>query len=49
MKNIAFDNAELELIKMSLRHCMESCKEGGKSGGCKDCEKVEALLNKLSY
>lgn len=50
MKNISLEKKEIDLIKMALRHCMDTCKKGGKSSGCTDCEKVEELLNKfISY
>lgn len=47
MVNVSFDENEIAILIMSLEHCMETCKHGGKATGCTDCEKVERILNKI--
>lgn len=47
MINVSFEENEIEILIMSLQHCMDTCKHGGKATGCADCEKVEKILNKI--
>ena len=47
MVNVSLEENEIEILIMSLEHCMATCKHGGKSTGCTDCEKVERILNKI--
>lgn len=36
---------EVEPLKMSINHCLETCNEGGE--GCTDCEALKEILKKL--
>ncbi len=47
MPSIDLDQKQLQILIMSVKHCMESCKEGGKASGCKDCESLEKILSLL--
>jgi len=35
------------LLKMSIKHCLETCEQGGAESGCQDCEALKAVLVKL--
>lgn len=48
MKTLNLSEAEISLVKMSINHCLDTCKKGGASNGCKDCEALEGVLAKLS-
>lgn len=47
MITISLEENEISLIKLALKHCMDTCKKGGKAQGCEDCERVQRLLDKL--
>ncbi len=47
MYTLSLNEKEIELLKMSINHCLETCKKGGADSGCKDCEALEGVLNKL--
>lgn len=47
MFTLSIDEREIELLKKSINHCLETCKKGGAESGCKDCEALEAVLKKL--
>lgn len=38
---------ELELLKKSIKHCLDTCKQGGMRNGCEDCEALEVVYQKL--
>ncbi len=38
---------EIDLLKKSINHCLETCKKGGADSGCKDCEALENVLKKM--
>ena len=44
---LTLNEKEIELLKKSVNHCLETCKQGGENNGCKDCEALEAVLKKL--
>jgi len=48
MLNVSLTEKEIELLKKSINHCLETCKKGGSKDGCSDCESLETLLQKLS-
>ncbi len=48
MKNIPLAEKEIELLKKSINHCLQTCKDGGARNGCTDCEALEGLRGKLS-
>jgi hypothetical protein len=47
MINISLEEKEVELLKLSINHCLSTCKDGGGKDGCKDCEELEKVLEKL--
>ncbi|HEX2955107.1 MAG TPA: hypothetical protein VHR47_14160 [Bacillota bacterium] len=47
MVNLALSEKEVGLLKMSINHCLETCKDGGANNGCKDCEALEGVLHKI--
>lgn len=47
MFTLSLSEKEIELLKMSMNHCLTTCKEGGSKDGCTDCASLEAILNKL--
>ena len=47
MANIELSAKEIELLKMSINHCLETCENKGKESQCTDCEALKAVLDKL--
>lgn len=47
MFTLSLNEKEIELLKKSINHCLATCKDGGASNGCKDCEAIEAVLKRL--
>lgn len=47
MINISLDDSELKVLKMSINHCLDTCKKGGQEKGCRDCETLEQVLHKI--
>jgi hypothetical protein len=47
MFTLSLNEKEIELLKKSINHCLETCKKGGASNGCTDCEALEAVLAKM--
>ena len=47
MITLNLTEAEIDLVKKSINHCLETCKKGGANNGCKDCEALEGVLAKL--
>ncbi|MGE5417862.1 MAG: hypothetical protein ACM3UZ_14085 [Acidobacteriota bacterium] len=47
MATINLTEKEIELLKKSINHCLETCEEGSGSG-CTDCEALREVLNKLT-
>lgn len=48
MVNVRLTEKELELLKMSINHCLETCAQGGDDKGCTDCETLKRVLDKIS-
>lgn len=46
MVNVSLTEKEVELLKKSINHCLETCEEGSDSG-CTDCEALKEVLKKL--
>lgn len=47
MFTLSLNEKEIELLKKSINHCLETCKKGGVENGCKDCEAIESILKRL--
>lgn len=47
MFSITLDPKEIELLKKSINHCLETCKNGGSKDGCTDCTALEGVLKRL--
>lgn len=47
MFTLSLNEKEIELLKKSINHCLETCKKGGADNGCKDCESLDGVLKKL--
>lgn len=45
MAQIDLNTKEIELLKMSINHCLETC--GNKESECTDCEALKIVLSKL--
>ncbi|MHB1347775.1 MAG: hypothetical protein ACYCXK_09820 [Candidatus Humimicrobiaceae bacterium] len=48
MVTVSLNEKEVELLKKSINHCLETCEEGGSKDGCTDCAELEKILIKLS-
>jgi hypothetical protein len=47
MINISLTEKEVELMKKSIMHCLETCGQGSAKDGCTDCAALEEVLKKL--
>ena len=47
MLTLSLDEKEIQLLKKSIKHCLETCKDGGSKDGCTDCAALEEVLKKL--
>jgi hypothetical protein len=47
MFTLTLSEKEVELLKKSIIHCLESCEEGGPENGCTDCAAIEKILKRL--
>jgi len=47
MVNVSLTADEVNVILQSIKNCLNSCKEGGPTTGCPDCQKLEAVMVKL--
>ena len=47
MFTLMLSEKEIELLKKSIQHCLETCKEGGPEDGCTDCAAMQEILNRL--
>lgn len=47
MFTISLTEVEIELLKKSINHCLETCKKGSVKSGCTDCAALENVLKKL--
>lgn len=48
MITLTLSEKEVELLQKSIKHCLETCKNGGGKNGCEDCAALEGVLSKLS-
>ena len=48
MANLSLTDREIELLKKSINHCLETCDEGGGEKGCPDCKSLKDVLEKIS-
>jgi hypothetical protein len=48
MLTLTHTEKEIELLKKSINHCLDTCKQGGANRGCEDCEALEEVLKKLA-
>lgn len=46
MANINLNEKEIELLKKSVNHCLDTCQN--KDSECSDCEALKEVLAKLS-
>ena len=47
MFELSLNQKEIELLKKSINHCLDTCKKGGADDGCSDCEALEKVLIRL--
>lgn len=47
MSSIDLKAEEVTIILKSLKHCLDTCKEGGTEAKCPECEKVQGVMAKL--
>lgn len=47
MITISLSEKEVDLLKKSINHCLETCREGGAQNGCNDCKALEGVLKRL--
>lgn len=48
MTNVSLSEKEIDLLKKSINHCLETCHKGGAKDGCTDCAALEDVLKKLT-
>ena len=47
MITLQLTEKEAQLMKMSINHCLATCRDGGSKDGCTDCAALEEVLKKL--
>ncbi|HEX3030084.1 MAG TPA: hypothetical protein VHT34_12455 [Clostridia bacterium] len=47
MFTLELNEKEIDLLKKSIKHCLETCKNGNGKDGCTDCAALEEVLKKL--
>jgi hypothetical protein len=47
MFTLSISEKEIDLLKMSINHCLKTCKDGGAENGSKDFEALKGVLSKL--
>lgn len=47
MFTLTLSEKEIDLLKKSIQHCLQTCKNGGSRDGCTDCAEIEAILKRL--
>lgn len=47
MFTLTLNEKEIELLKKSIQHCLQTCEDGGPKEGCTDCAAIEAVLMRL--
>lgn len=48
MVTVSLSVKEIELLKKSIQHCLETCNKGETHEACSDCEALGDVLKKLS-
>lgn len=48
MANINLNEKEVELLKKSINHCLDTCQNKENDSECNDCEALKEVLVKLS-
>lgn len=44
---LELNEKEIELLRKSINHCLETCSNGNGKDGCSDCSALEEVLKKL--
>ena len=47
MINLELSTEEIQVILKSIKHCLNSCHEGGTESGCPDCQKLKEIMLKI--
>ncbi|MFZ3171332.1 MAG: hypothetical protein WA118_05065 [Carboxydocellales bacterium] len=47
MFTLTLTEKEVELLKKSIQHCLDTCEKDGVENGCTDCAAIEAVLKRL--
>jgi hypothetical protein len=47
MFTLTLNEKEIDLLKKSINHCLQTCKDGGSKEGCSDCAAIEGVLKRL--
>ncbi|MHB1653966.1 MAG: hypothetical protein ACYCVD_16040 [Desulfitobacteriaceae bacterium] len=47
MPMINLGQPEIEVLRRSVENCLRTCHKGGLSGGCPDCQSLEAVMTKF--
>ncbi|HEX7712465.1 MAG TPA: hypothetical protein VF531_00470 [Bacillota bacterium] len=47
MITLTLTDQEVNLLEMSIRHCLKTCKQGGPDSGCSDCELLQQVAVKI--
>lgn len=47
MITLTLTDQEINLLEMSIRHCLKTCKQGGAESGCADCEHLQQIAAKI--
>lgn len=48
MLTLTLNDKEIDLLKKSINHCLQTCKHGGPEDGCTDCAAIEEILKRLT-
>ncbi len=47
MKTLTLNDNEVYSLRMSIKNCIESCREGGTGKGCEHCQALQGVLDRL--
>ena len=47
MFTLTLNEKEIGLLKKSINHCLQTCKDGGPEDGCTDCAAIEGIMKRL--
>ena len=48
MFNLTLTDQEMNVLTLSVNHCLETCKQGGPKSGCTDCETLKQVAEKIA-